>query len=292
MPELATKIAEGLDAKIIQSKLKVFADGENKITIPGTLPKEHCIIVQSLYPPVDTNIVQLLSMSEKVRESAKTITVVIPYMGYARQDRAFLQGEVVTLQVLGRLFKSVGISNIIVVDIHSMVGLQCIPIKVVNVTAVPVLAEYFTKLCIKDVVVVSPDHGGRERAIEFADLINTEYLILQKRRDRETGLVEIVTKSSNKVVGKNVVLVDDMISTGGSIIKATEFLKRLGCKRVYVVCTHALLIGSAKTKMRKAGVTKIISANTIPRDTSQVDVSDSILSAISKLCKHKRLMDV
>ena len=282
-PKLAAKIAKKLGAKIIQPKLKIFADGESKITIPGTISKDHCIIIQSLHPPVDTNIIQLLSLVAKAKENANTITIVVPYMGYARQDRAFLKGEVVTLRVLGQLFESVGVSSIIVVDMHSTIGLQCIPIKIVNVSAVPALAKYFTKLHIKDVIVVSPDQGGRERAMQFADLINVDCIVLQKRRDRETGRVQIMTKSNNKVVDKNVVLVDDMISTGGSIIKATEFLKKLGCKRVYVVCTHALLVDGAKTKIRKAGVTRIISADTIPRDVSQVDISDSIVSTISKL---------
>ena len=279
-PKLAAKIGKKLGAKIIQSKIKIFADGESKITIPGTISKDHCIIVQSLHPPVDTNIIQLLSIIAKAKESADTITVVIPYMGYARQDRAFLKGEVVTLQVLGQLFESVGISSIIVIDMHSKVGLQCIPIKTVNVSAVPALAKYFTKLHIKDVIVVSPDHGGRERAIQFADIINADHIILQKRRDRETGRVQIMTKGNDKVIGKNVIIVDDMISTGGSIIKATAFLKKLGCKKVYVVCTHALLVNGAKTKIRKAGVTRIISADTIPRDTPQVDISDSIVSKL------------
>ena len=278
--ELAKKLAKKLNANFIKSQLRIFPDGESKITFQKKPQKNKIIVIQSTYPPVDENLIQTLSIISKANEYATEVIAVIPYMGYARQDREFLPGEVITMKVIAKLFKSVGTSRIIVVDIHSMMGLKYFNIKTKNVTAIPDLAKYFTKLKLKNLLVVSPDHGGKERAKEFAKLLKTKYIILEKQRDRKTGKVEIKSKNFDEIVGRDLILVDDMISTGGSIIKATEFLKKQKCARVFVACTHALLRNGAEKKIKNAGVTKIISTNTIPGKTSLVDVSETIAKAI------------
>jgi len=215
-----------------------------------------------------------------LKETSSEVIAVIPYMGYARQDREFLPGEIVTMKVLGKLFKGAGASKIIAVDIHSTVGFKHFTIKTKNVSAIPDLVQYFKKLSLKNPLVISPDQGGKERTKEFARTFGSEYIALEKKRDRKTGRVQIKTKNANEVVGRDVILVDDMISTGGSIINATRFLKKQKCKRVYVACTHALLMNGAEKKIRKAGVTNIISTNTIPGKTSIVDISNTIAKAI------------
>ena len=242
--------------------------------------KKKSIVVQSIYPPVDTNLVQALSLITKAKENSSEVIAVIPYMGYARQDREFLPGEIVTMNVLGKLFKSAGASKIIIVDIHSLIGLKYFTIKTKNVTAIPDLAEYFKKLSLKNPLVVSPDQGGKERAKEFAKEFNSDYIALEKIRDKKTGKVKIKTKNLAEVENRDLILVDDMISTGGSIIKATQFLKKQKCKRIYVACTHALLMNDAENKIKKVGVTSIISTNTIPGKTSKVDISKAIAKAI------------
>ncbi len=166
------------------------------------------------------------------------------------------------------------------VDIHSIMGLKHFKIKTQNLSAIPDLVNYFKKIKLKNPLVVSPDQGGKERAKQFAQLLNSDYIALQKKRDRKTGKVQIETKGLDEVIDRDLILVDDMISTGGSIIKATEFLKKQKCKRVFVACTHALLIGDAEKRIKKAGVAKIISSNTIPGKTSVVDVSNTIVKAI------------
>jgi ribose-phosphate pyrophosphokinase len=201
-------------------------------------------------------------------------------MGYARQDKEFLPREIVTIKVLAKLFKGAGASKIITVDIHSIIGLKHFTIKSKNITAIPDLAKYFKKMNLKKPLVVSPDQGGKDRAKEFANKFESEYIALEKKRDRKNGKVKIKTKNTSKVEGRDIILVDDMISTGGSIINATRFLKKQNCKRVYVACTHALLMNGAEKKIRKAGVTSIVSANTIPGRTSVVDVSNTIAKAI------------
>ena len=278
--ELAKKISKKINANLVKSEVRIFADGESKTTLNGKISKKKSIVVQSIYPPVDTNLIQALSLISKAKETSSEVIAVIPYMGYARQDREFLPGEIVTMKVLGKLFKSAGASKIIIVDIHSLIGLKYFKIKTKNVTAIPDLVEYFKKLSLKNPLVVSPDQGGKERAKEFAKEFNLDYIVLEKTRDRKTGKVKIKTKNLTEVKNRDLILVDDMISTGGSIIKATQFLKKQKCKKIYVACTHALLMNDAENKIKKAGVTSIISTNTIPGKTSKVDISKTIAKAI------------
>jgi len=278
--DVARKLSRKIKANFVKSQVRVFADGESKITLSGKISKRKSIVVQSIYPPVDTNLIQALSLISKAKETSSEVIAVIPYMGYARQDREFLPGEIVTMKVLGKLFKGAGASKIVAVDIHSKIGFKHFSIKTKNVSAIPELVRYFKKLSLKNPLVVSPDQGGKERAQEFAKELGSEFIALEKKRDRKTGKVKIKTKNLEEVANRDLILVDDMISTGGSIVKATEFLKKQKCKKVYVACTHALLMNNAEKRIRKAGVTKIVSANTIPGKTSIVDISNTIAKAI------------
>ena len=278
--ELARKVSKKIKANLIKSEVKIFPDGESKITLKGKFSKNKTIVIQSVYPPVDTNLIQLLSMISKAKEKSNEVIAVIPYLGYARQDREFLPGEIVTMKVLGSLFKGVGLSKIIVIDIHSKIGLKQFKIKSENLTAIPDLVKYFKKIKMEDPLIVSPDQGGKERAEKFAKEADLDFIALQKFRDRKTGRVRIRNGDLDNVKGRDLILVDDMISTGGSIVKATEFLKKQKCKRVFVACTHALLINNAGKKIKDAGVTKIISTNSIPGKTSIVDIADTIVKAI------------
>ena len=147
---LAKELSKQIKANFVKSEIKIFPDGESKITLVGKISKKKSIVVQSIYPPVDTNLVQALSLITKAKENSSEVIAVIPYMGYARQDREFLPGEIVTMKVLGKLFKGAGASKIIAVDIHSLIGLKYFDIKTKNVTAIPDLVGYFKKLCSFD----------------------------------------------------------------------------------------------------------------------------------------------
>jgi ribose-phosphate pyrophosphokinase len=277
---LAKELSKKIKANFVKSEIKIFPDGESKITLVGKISKKKSIVLQSISPLVDTNLVHVLSLITKAKENSSEVVAVIPYMGYARQDREFLPGEIVTMKVLAKLFKGAGASKIIVVDIHSLIGLKYFNIKTKNVTAIPDLVEYFKKLSLENPLVVSPDQGGKERVKKFAKEFNSDYIVLEKTRDRKTGKVKIKTKNLEEVENRDLILVDDIISTGGSIIKATQFLKKQKCKRIYVACTHALLMNDTEKKIKKAGVTSIISTNTIPGKTSKVDISKTIAKAI------------
>ena len=277
--DLAKLIARRLKAPYVEAKTRVFPDGESKITF-RRIPKNSIIlVVQSTYPPVDTNLLQTLSIISQARKAASKIYAIIPYMGYARQDRQFLSGEIVTMSIVAKMLKAAGAKKVVVVDIHSKTALNHFKISKESVSAMPELAKYFKKLKLKNVLVVSPDLGGALRAKKFASLLNTDFIALKKSRNRKTGKV-LIQSSKVDVRGKDLILVDDIISTGGSIAKAAQFLKRQKCKRVFVACTHGLFVEGAEKKIKKAGVSRIISTNTIPRNTSKVDISGVIVDSI------------
>ena len=277
--DLAKRIARKLKSPYIKTEKKVFPDGESKITINQIPKKSIVIVVQSTYPPVDSNLLELLSIVSKVQKFSSKVYAVIPYMGYARQDREFLGGEIVTIGVIGRLLKAAGVKKVLTVDIHSKLALKELKISSENVSAMDVLVKHFKKLKLKEPLIVSPDIGGKERAEKFAKLLKTDFIALKKHRDRKTGKVNILSGKVN-VRNRDLILVDDMISTGGSIVKATQFLKKQKCRRVFAACTHALLVNDATKKIKSAGVSEIISTNTIPGNSAKVDVSRVISNAL------------
>jgi ribose-phosphate pyrophosphokinase len=220
-----------------------------------------------------------LSIVSKVQKFSSKVYAVIPYMGYARQDREFLGGEIVTIGVVGRLLKASGVKKVLTVDIHSKLALKELKISSENVSAKEVLVKHFKKMKMKDPLVVSPDLGGKERAKQFANLLKTDFIALKKHRDKKTGKVKILSEKVD-VKDRDLIIVDDMISTGGSIVEATKFLKKQKCKRVFVACTHALLVNNASKKIKNAGVSQIISTNTVPGESAKVDVSKVISDAL------------
>ena len=277
--DLAKRIARRLKAKYVDVDTRTFPDGESKITFRHNLKKSVVLVVQSTYPPVDTNLLQILSIISEVKKISSKIYAIMPYMGYARQDRQFLNGEIATMSVVAKMLQAAGAKKAIVVDIHSKTALRHFKIPTENVSAIPELAKYLKKLKLKNPIVVSPDTGGSLRAKKFADILKSDFITLKKSRNRKTGKVSIQSTKAD-VKGKDLIIVDDIVSTGGSVVKATQFLKKQKCKRVFVVCTHGLLVGDAEKNIKKAGVTQIISTNTIPRSISKVDVSGVIAQAV------------
>lgn len=272
--DLARSISHNLNVKIIEPELKIFFDGESKLRIPSVNNKD-CIIVQSLYPPPDRHIIQLLMIIHKCKKDhASKITVIIPYMAYARQDKAFLDGEIISIAVLGQLIENFGVDEVITVDIHNELSLSYFSINIKNVTAIPILADYIkNNITIGNSFIVSPDAGGKKRAEKVAQLLNLPILCLKKKRDKNTGSVSIDENIGMEVEGMDAILIDDMISTGGSIVKACEVLKKQKIGNIIVFCTHAILVDNAFDKIINSGVKEIISTNSIPSICSKVDLS-------------------
>ena len=275
--DLADRVAKRLSAHLVAAELRVFSDGESKMKM-GRVGK-NCIIVQSTYPPADTHLMQALMMAVRCAEGARDVCAVIPYLAYARQDRAFLEGEVVSIALVAKLLQSAGVGHVITVDIHSQLAMSYFA-SVQNVSSIPLLAEYASKMKLRRPIAVSPDAGGADRAKEFAKHSKTDMLALKKSRDRTTGEVTVDEKLDIDVSGRDAILIDDMISSGGSIVKAAEVLHKKGAGKVYAMCAHALLIGDAAQRLKAAGVQDIIATNSVPGEYAKVDLSPAIAEVV------------
>ena len=276
-PDLADRVAKGLGAHLVATELRVFSDGESKIKIDKM--GKNCVIVQSTYPPADTHLMQALMMAIRCADGAHDVCAVIPYLAYARQDRAFLEGEVVSIALVAKLLQSAGVRHVITVDIHSKLAMSHFA-SVQNVSSIPLLAEYASRMMLCRPIAVSPDAGGADRAKEFAKHSKIDALVLKKSRDRTTGEVEVDEKLDIDVSGRDALLVDDMISSGGSMVKAAEVLHNRGAGKVYAMCAHALLIGDAAQKIKAAGVQDIIATNSVPGEYAKVDLSPAIVEVV------------
>jgi ribose-phosphate pyrophosphokinase len=286
--DLAIKIAKALEdiADLVPVDVHIFSDGESKIKINKDIRKKYCIIVRSTYPPTDRHLLQMLMMIKKCNDdNASGVCSVIPYMAYARQDKAFLEGEIVSIGVVAKLLEAVGTKQLITVDIHSMRALSYFTIDVENLSSVPLLANYAAKnMKLSMPIVISPDKGGSKRAEEFASILKTDMIALNKSRDKNTGVVTINEKLDFDVTDRDIILVDDMISSGGSIIKACEVLKGNKCGKIYAMCAHALLIGDALQRIKAVGIVEdIIATNSIPGECAKVDLSPLLSPAIRKI---------
>jgi ribose-phosphate pyrophosphokinase len=276
--DLAKNIAKRLGARLTVASLRIFSDGESNIKL-GKVGK-NCVIVQSTHPPTDTHLIQLLMMAKKCTEDgAQHLCAVIPYLGYARQDRAFLEGEVVSIGLVAKLFETAGLEHIITVDIHSQLAMSYFA-SIQNVSSVPLLADYASKMKLRDPIAVSPDAGGTNRAKEFARQLDIDVIVLKKSRHRVTGEVTVDEKLHTDISKRDAIVIDDIISSGGSIIKAAEVLHKKGVGKIYAMCSHALLIRDAAQKIKSAGVQDIISTNSVPGEYSKVEISPEIASAL------------
>jgi ribose-phosphate pyrophosphokinase len=276
--DLANNIAKRLGAQLTVASLRIFSDGESNIKLSKV--GKNCVIVQSTHPPTDTHLIQLLMIAKKCTDDgAQHVCAVIPYLGYARQDRAFLEGEVVSIDLVAKLFETVGVEHIITVDIHSQLAMSYFA-SIENVSSVPLLANYASKMKLRDPIAVSPDAGGTNRAKEFARLLDIDVIVLKKSRHRVTGEVTIDEKLHMDISKRDAIVIDDIISSGGSIIKAAEVLHKKGVGRIYAMCAHALLIRDAAQKIKSAGVQDIISTNSVPGEYSKVELSPEIASAL------------
>lgn len=273
---LAKKISLNLHAEYKNIELRIFADGESKIRLDN-MAKKNCIIIHSTYPPTDQHLMQLFMIMYKCKEDgAKDICVVSPYLAYTRQDKVFVNGEIITINLVGKILASLGITKLITIDSHKPNALNY-SFATIDLTAIPSLSSYVKyNLTMNNPIVISPDEGGIERAKKFAELINANSLSLVKTRDRFTGDVSVSLLDQGTLKNCDALIVDDMISTGTSIIKTTELLKKYHIGDVYAICTHALLLDDAKQKLLNAGIKEVISTNSIPNEFARVDLSSVI----------------
>ena len=281
--DFAKSLAKRLDLPVLTVDVKEFADTETKFRVDENVAGSSVLLVQSTYPPVDKYYMQLFLAAYHLSQEGAKVHAVIPYMGYARQDKQFLRGEVVSLGVISRLLRSSGVGRVTTVDIHSAEGLALFPMPIYSVSAIPTLVQYVKRnQTLSSPVVISPDFGSSKRTEAFAALYGAVHLQFSKERDRVTGEVKIEAGSLD-VKERDVIIVDDMISTGGTIRAAAEKLRMAGAGKIVVACIHPLLIGDAYERVMEAGVDEIIGTNTVPSKVSKVDATEPLASYLRTL---------
>jgi ribose-phosphate pyrophosphokinase len=281
--ELGRSLAEKLRIPLLGAEFKVFPDGESKFSCDQKVSGKTVMIVQSTYNPVDQHLFQLLLASHKLSQDGARVIAVVPYLSYARQDKEFLPGEAVTLAFVAHLMRSSGVARLVTVDIHSPQGLSLFSFPIYSVSAVPAMVEYVrSNLTLNDPVVISPDFGASKRTEAFAQLYGAKSLNLNKSRDRSTGEVRIQDEPLD-VKGRDVLFLDEVITTGGTIRAATQVVLKQGAKSASAICTHGVFAGDTIEKLEKAGTKTIVCTNTIPGKFSKVDVSETLASHLRTL---------
>lgn len=281
--DLAKSVATKLDLELAKAEFKVFPDGETKFTLDENVSGKGVFLVQSTHPPVDQHLTQLLIASHLLSQEGAKVTAVVPYLAYARQDKEFLPGEGVTLGIVAHLMRAAGVVRLATVDMHSAEGLSMFSFPTYSVSAIPSLVDYTREhFDLHDPVVISPDFGGSKRTEAFAKLYGANFLQLAKTRDRSSGDVSVKSQVP-EVKDKQVVIVDDIVSTGGTVRASAEAVLSQGAKSAMVVCVHGLFVGDAVQKMERAGVKSFVSTNTVPSMYAMVDVSDAIASHLRTL---------
>ncbi len=260
---LCKNIARQLKLKLVNSNIKRFADGEVYIEINENIRGNSIFVVQSTSNPANDNLMELLICIDALRRSsAKNITAVIPYFGYARQDRKVVPRTAISAKLVSNLITNAGANRILSVDLHAgqIQGFFDIPVD--NLFATPIFARHIRKkLNLNNIVCVSPDVGGVERTRALSRKINVGIAIIDKRRPAP-GKSEVMNIIGN-VKNKTCVIVDDIIDSGGTIVNAAQALKEKGAKDVYVYITHAVLSGQAVDKIERSKIRKLITTDTI-----------------------------
>ncbi|MBN2259380.1 MAG: ribose-phosphate pyrophosphokinase [Clostridiales bacterium] len=262
-PELAQKICTELGIPLGDATVKTFSDGEISVNIGETVRGADVFVIQSVSPPmVNKNLMELLIMIDALkRASAGRITAVVPYYGYARQDRKAKARDPISAKLVANLITSAGADRVLTMDLHAPQIQGYFDLPVDHLVGSPILSDYFLKKNLNDLVVVSPDLGSVTRARAFADRLNCSIAIIDKTRP-EANVSEIMN-IIGEVEGKNVILIDDMIDTAGTITNGAQALKEMGAKEVYACCTHAVLSGPAIDRIKKSDITELVVLDTI-----------------------------
>lgn len=292
---LAEKIAETVGVELGKCTVTQFSDGEIQVNIEESIRGAHVYVVQSTSSPVNDNLMELLIMIDALkRASAKTINVVMPYYGYARQDRKARAREPITAKLVANMIQKAGATRVLALDLHAAQIQGFFDIPVDHLMGAPLIADYFLSegICGDDVVVVSPDHGGVTRARKLAEFLKSPIAIIDKRRPKAN--VAEVMNIIGKVDGKICVIIDDMIDTAGTITLAANALKEAGAKMVYASCTHPVLSGPAIQRIQDSAIEHLVVTDSInlPEDRmidkiDQISVGNLMGEAIKRIHENK-----
>jgi ribose-phosphate pyrophosphokinase len=281
--ELSKKIAQNLKLKLVNSNIKRFADGEIYVEINENIRGNSIFVIQSISTPANDNLMELLICIDALRRSsAKNITAVIPYFGYARQDRKVVPRTAISAKLVSNLITNAGAHRIVTVDLHAgqIQGFFDIPVD--NLFSTPIFSKHIKKyISNKNIISVAPDVGGVERARALGQKLNVGLAIVDKRRSAP-GKSKVMNIIGN-VKGKNCLLVDDIIDSGGTIVSAAKALKEKGVKDVYVYVTHGVLSGNAVEQINNSKIKKLILTDTIVNSNKIKKSSKIVVLSISNL---------
>lgn len=272
--DLAERISALTGFDNISVASKIFPDGESYVRLEGNVRAENVAIVQTTCPPAqDGRVFQLAFMADAAkRGGARKVTAVVPYLAYARQDKTFLTGESISVETVARMLKAAGVDELVTVNIHSEPALKQFPFPAKNLSAIPFLAQYFVDKGFKGAFALSPDKGAMYIAMQAQAVLGGEAGHSDKTRDRYTG--QTVQKAEGlNVKNQTVIIFDDIISTGGTIVGAAKILREKGAKHIFCACVHGLLIGDAEKRILDAGVEEIVGTDSVPGSASKVSLA-------------------
>ena len=267
-PQLTEKISKVIQIPVSLVDIHTFPDGEKRVRIQDSVVGEHAVIVQSTVPPVDSNYMELFFIVDGLKRSgAETVTAVVPYLGYQRQDHVFRDGEAVSLEVVVKTLERVGVDTIILCDLHSIKIPSVFSIPVTHISALPVFAEKIKqeKWDDKNTILISPDMGGIRRIKILSELLdNMPFAAIEKDRDLQSGWVTAENLGEGKITNqKRAIIVDDMISSGKTIIAASDVLFKKGIEEIFVFATHAIFSEKAPRLLQNANLKKVFVSDTV-----------------------------
>jgi ribose-phosphate pyrophosphokinase len=284
-PALAREIADALEVPLAELTIFRYADGETGVRIEESVRGADVFVIQPTCPPVNENLLELLVIVDALRRaSADRITAVLPYFGYARQDRKMRPREPISAKLIANLLTAAGCHRILAVDLHAgqLWGFFDIPLD--HLPSRMILAEYFARKGLSNVVVVSPDVGGVPRAREFAKQLGAPIAIIDKRRDKPNQVKEVV-HVIGKVYRRTAIIVDDIIDTAGTLTMGAQALLKRGVAEVYACATHAILSGPAVQRLANSRITELVVTNTIPLPPEKLIGRVTVLSVAPLLAE-------
>ena len=294
--DLAASVARELGEKLCYVETRKFPDGERYLRISESVENEEVTVIQSTGYPQDENLMELIFMIANLKDlGAKKVRVVVPYMGYARQEKRFNPGETISAKIVCEMIESAGADEFITFNIHEKCVLDFFNIPARNISAMPDIADYLNKKFFKKEdakpLIIAPDKGAYGFAQEISEIIGCDCTYLTKVRlgpDKvETKIVDVRCDSESEntvnvdsVKGMHAIIVDDIIATGWTIVNAINILKQYGASSVDVCCVHPILTNNGATRIYAAGANKIIGTNSLSSDTSRVSIASSIADAL------------
>ncbi len=277
---LGREVADEIGVEVGDITIKTFPDGERYLRVHSEVKGMECAVVQSTSRPQDANILELITLMETLRElGAAGVVAAVPYLAYGRQDRRFLPGEALSSRVVAKHI-SMGCDELITINIHEEHILDFFGVKARNLDASPVLGDYFECHELESPIVIAPDQGAQDIAREVASRVKGKHDYLVKQR-LAPGKVEMSPKRL-AVDGKDVVLVDDMIDSGSTMLEAIRILREQGASRVLVGCVHPVLTGNVVTRLFTWGAVDVVATNTIPSEISFITVSALLSQALKE----------